>query len=175
MHPNCLPLNTNHLFQGNEWLDYKEEQEKDYSGLKLRQLAEALPEPEEETDENQQDDSTPVEPAWKAVEAVPTPVPAAAPAQDEPNKSVYISPALRNAALLAPTKLGKASKAAPDLASDTYFPALGTEPPKPVVLGKLNPAPRLGPQRSAWGAPAGSAQSGVSLGNRYNTLDTDDS
>lgn len=165
--------------QTNEWLDYKEEQEKDYSGLKLRQLEEALPEPVEETDENQQDDSTPVEPAWKAVDgAQPAPAAAVAAVQkDEPNKSVYISPALRNAALLGPSKLGKASKLAPDLASDGNFPALGTEPPKPVVLGKLNPAPRLGPQRSAWGAPAGSGsgQSGVSLGNRYNTLDTDDS
>lgn len=166
--------------------------------MKLRQLAEALPEPVEETDDNQQDDSTPVEPAWKAVDSVPQAAPAVAAVQkDEPNKSVYISPALRNAvsraihsicdhtvlippppplqALLAPTKMGKIPKTAPDLASDAYFPALGTEPPKPVVLGKLNPAPtRLGPQRSAWGPPAG-AQSSVSLGNRYNTLDTDDS
>lgn len=163
--------------EGNEWLDYKEEQERDYSGLRLRQLEEALPQPEEEPQDNQADDQTPVEPAWKAVEGQPQPAPAsvAAVQKDETNKSVYISPALRNAALLAPMKMGRATKAAPDLASDAYFPALGTEPQKPVVLGKLNPAPRLGPQRSAWGAPAGGGQSGVSLGNRYNTLDTDDS
>lgn len=82
-----------------EWLDYKEEQEKDYSGLKLRQLAEALPEPEEDTDDNHQEDQTPVEPAWKAVDAVPQPAPAVSAAKnnDEANKSVYISPALRNA------------------------------------------------------------------------------
>lgn len=142
----------------------------------MRQLAEALPQPVEETDDNQQDDATPVEPAWKAVESVPTPVPAAAAPKDETNKSVYISPALRNAAALAPTKLGRVSKAAPDLASDAYFPALGTEPQKPVVLGKLTPSARLGPQKSAWGAPPGQNNaSGVSLGNRYNTLDTDDS
>lgn len=136
-----------------------------------------MPEPEEETDQNQEVNTIEAEPAWKPVETgTPAPAPVAAP-KEEPNKSVYISPALRNVALLAPTKLGKISKAAPDLGNDSYFPALGTEPPKPVVMGKLNPPSRLGPQRSAWGAPAGSQQQqqGVSLGNRYNTLDNEES
>lgn len=174
--------------QGNEWLDYKEEQEKDYSGLKLRQLAEPEPEPEPEVDETPTEDQTPVEPVWKAVTSSSESAPVAAAAavtavKDEAaNKSVYISPALRNAALMGPSKLTK-SKAAPDLDSDTFFPALGTEPPKPVVLGKLTPSSSGGggqgyrpPQAraSAWGQSQGGG-GGVSLGNRFRTLDTDDS
>lgn len=141
-----------------EWEDFKEEEQRDYTGLKIGQLqiTDDSDESEGGADGEGQDDDKRVRKSgpWnkKAGEggsgsssstnnnaAAPEKEPVAPPAEKTNVSKLYISPAMRNQqATLKPINLRKGQL--PDLANEELFPTLGSVRPEDLKKKKNEPA-----------------------------------
>lgn len=171
-----------------EWKEIEVER-KDYSGLKIGQLInEDELHQQDDGDGNDDDDNDGSDNyssyeskgngPWKKVipaeEVTQIPMPAAAPASG--GSSVYISPALRNSQNVSALRMNKLRKGtAPDITNEDYFPTLGAARPEEQKKKKNEPAfeevrhgGRVQRVQEQTAAP-------VSVGNRFKSLEDDDS
>ncbi|XP_041982362.1 protein CDV3 homolog [Aricia agestis] len=149
-----------------EWKDY-EEPVKDYTGLKIQVLQGGTGVPESGRDtatEDSNTDSTKVKGPWnKPVDAEPAKqAPPPPPEEPRPTPTVYVPPSQRLND--APVRRPHATKNAPDIHNDDYFPVLGSAGKR----GGWSTAGGGGPQRSA---PA--AARPLALDNRFTSLPHD--
>jgi len=163
-----------------EWEDFKEEEQRDYTGLKIGQLqitddsdiSEGGADGDGEDDENRERKSGP----WKKVaegssSSAPAKEPVVAPPPDKGNvPKLYISPAMRNQqATLKPINLRKG--ALPDLANEELFPTLGSVRPEDLKKKKNEPAFEEVKHGSRFQRASDlPTNAPVIIGNRYNSL-----
>ncbi|XP_054740247.1 protein CDV3 homolog [Anastrepha obliqua] len=172
-----------------EWDDFEQEQRKDYTGLKIGQLT--IDDEEEESpaegeeDEVDSDGNINVETntskrsgggPWKKV--IPAEEVTQIPMEmEKPTSKLYISPALRAAqAGAAPgPRLKPRNRAAPDITNAEYFPSLSAARPEEQRKKKNEPAfeeVRHGGRVQRIHEPTAAP---VSMANRFQSLDEDDS
>lgn len=185
-------VNTNNLSAPDveeEWKEIEVER-KDYSGLKIGQLTINEDEQNQQDDgdsnddeENEANDNYNVYDSkgngpWKKVipaeEVTQIPMPATTPASG--GSSVYISPALRNSQNVSALRMNKRRKGtAPDITNEDYFPTLGAARPEEQKKKKNEPAfeeVRHGSRVQRVQEPTAAP---VSVGNRFKSLEDDDS
>lgn len=182
-----------------EWGEFEQEKERDYSGLKIQKL-QIQDYEEEEGDEyadhelNEEGELIKRENAgpWNKIsnQAAPTSVAkpvAAAPIEQLPNTAggVYIPPSKRNQATAAPAAKGKGKKekGAPDLNSEEFFPTLSAAvaiEQNNYKLKKFEQTERgfteAKPSRSHSSRNALATDEGprLNLGNKFTALSNDD-
>lgn len=181
-----------------EWGEFEQEKERDYSGLKIQKLQIADSE-EEEGDEyadhelNDEGELVKKENTgpWNKITNQPAPttkpVAFAAPVEQLPNTAggVYIPPSKRNQVTSAPSSRakGKKEKGAPDLSSEEYFPTLSAAvaiEQNNYKLKKFEQTERgfteAKPSRSHSSRNALAADEGprLNLGNKFTALSNDD-
>ncbi|XP_067631170.1 protein CDV3 homolog [Eurosta solidaginis] len=170
-----------------EWDDFEQEQRKDYTGLKIGQLTlnddedESTGEGEEDeadSEENVSAETTTTKRSgggpWKKV------IPAEEVTQipmDKPSSKLYISPALRaaQAAAAAAPRIKPRNRAAPDITNAEYFPSLSAARPEEQRKKKNEPAfeeVKHGGRVQRIHEPTAAP---VSMANRFQSLDEDDS
>ncbi|XP_039953709.1 protein CDV3 homolog [Bactrocera neohumeralis] len=172
-----------------EWDDFEQEQRKDYTGLKIGQLT--LNDDEDESqgegEEDDVDSDGNVNPEtnsskrsgggpWRKV--VPAEEVTQIPMEiEKPTSKLYISPALRAAqAGAAPgPRLKPRNRAAPDITNAEYFPSLSAARPEEQRKKKNEPAfeeVRHGGRVQRIHEPV---LAPVTMANRFQSLDEDDS
>ena len=166
-----------------EWKEFEEEQRKDYSGLKIGQLAVNDDDEQSQTEGDEDDDSESntvpdmrrsADGPWKKV--VPAEEVTQIPMEVEKPSKIYISPALRNSQGLGPSRTVKArNRTAPDITNADYFPTLGAARPEEQRKKKNEPAfeevrhgGRVQRIKEQPAAP-------TSVANRFQSLEEDDS
>jgi len=163
-----------------EWKDYKEEERKDYTGLKLGLLqisdddqldgdaegGEYGSDGELNSESQDRSKSGP----WKKVEDdAEKPVVKQPVLEKSPVSSVYVSPALRNAQMLKATKLKKG--VLPDINNEEFFPVLGSA--KPEEVKKKKPEPGFEEVKHGGRMQRSTdlqTNAPVSIGNRFGSL-----
>lgn len=187
-----------------EWGEFEQEKERDYSGLKIQKLQIQDYEEEEEEDEgehelNEEGELVKREPTgpWNKITSQPTSSNAPAKVKevvmDTPNTAggVYIPPSIRNKTTSSSgatsggrPKQGKKEKGAPDLNNEDFFPTLSAAvkiEQDNIKLKKFEQTERgfteAKPSRSHSNRVA--AQPGedgprFALGNKFSTLSNDD-
>lgn len=169
-----------------EWKEIEVER-KDYSGLKIGQLTinedehnqrdegENYDDEDNEGNENGQYEHKGNFP-WKKVIPAEEVTQIPMPTGPATGASVYISPALRNSQNISALRMNKLRKGvAPDITNEDYFPTLGAARPEEQKKKKNEPAfeevrhgGRVQRVQEQTAAP-------VSVGNRFKSLDDDDS
>lgn len=162
-----------------EWKDFKEEERKDYSGLKIGQLQIHDDENYSGTDGDGADDGDGEDGdgersgPWRKVAAEAN----LNTIQESEEKekvvanpsNVYISPALRNQQALRPIRLKK--DALPDIHNEEYFPTLGAAKIEDLKKKKNEPAFEEVKHGGRYQRSSDlSTNAPVAIGNRYNSL-----
>lgn len=162
-----------------EWKEFEEEQRKDYSGLKIGQLTLNDDDEQSQTegDEDEGDDES--NPGNDVKRSGGGPWKKVIPAEEVtqiPMVQPYISPALRNSQGFGSSRIVKPrNRTAPDITNADYFPTLGAARPEEQRKKKNEPAfeevrhgGRLQRVKEVTAAP-------VSVANRFQSLEEDDS
>jgi len=163
-----------------EWKDYQEEERKDYTGLKLGLLqindddqhdgdAEGGDYGSDGENNSESQDKGKSGP-WRKVEEEGEKPVVKQPVQEKaPVSSVYVSPALRNAQMLKPTKMKKG--VLPDINDVEFFPVLGSA--KPEEVKKKRPEPGFEEVKHGGRIQRSTdlqTNAPVSIGNRFGSL-----
>jgi len=168
-----------------QWSDFQEEKETDYSGLKIQNL-EIQEAPETGGDsQNEEDgeDGSGQQGPWKRPQAAPqqpenqeVEIPVPEPVVAAPASSGYVPPHLRTAAVKVVPRAGAAGRGrrgAPDLKNEENFPSLAAGMSGEVSVQKLEWA-KKGFESVKSGASRSAGQNSeapkINLGNRFDAL-----
>lgn len=167
-----------------EWKEFEEEQRKDYTGLKIGQLT--LNDDDEQSQTEGDDDDVDsegnavpdykrdLEGPWKKV--IPAEEVTQIPVEIEKPSKVYISPALRNNPGFGVSRTPKSrNRAAPDITNADYFPTLGAARPEEQRKKKNEPAFEEVKHGSRMQRIKEQPPAPVSVTNRFQSLEEDDS
>lgn len=171
-----------------QWSDFQEEKETDYSGLKIQNLEIAENEnggagADSQNEEDGEDGSGQQGP-WKRPQAAPQPqpekqeveVPVEVPVAAAPASSGYVPPHLRTSAVKVVPRAGaggRGRRGAPDLKNEENFPSLAAGMSGEVSVQKLEWA-KKGFESVKSGASRTAGQNSeapkINLGNRFDAL-----
>jgi len=171
-----------------QWSDFQEEKETDYSGLKIQNLEIAENENggagADSQNEDDGEDGSGQQGPWKRQQAATQPeperqeveVPVEVPASAAPASSGYIPPHLRSAAsvkVVPRAGAGRGRRGAPDLKNEENFPSLAAGMSGEVSVQKLEWA-KKGFENVKSGASRTAGQNSeapkINLGNRFDAL-----
>lgn len=167
-----------------QWSDFQEEQETDYSGLKIQKLEIVEPEPgtggDSQGEEDGEDGSGNQGP-WNKIQQMPTePEPVIEtkpePLQIVPQSGGYIPPHLRGKQEVKPSprvQPGSRRRNAPDIKNEESFPTLAAAVSEEVTVQKLTWAKQGFEQVKSGGSRSAGQNSEapkINLENRYDAL-----
>ncbi|ESO90193.1 hypothetical protein LOTGIDRAFT_164509 [Lottia gigantea] len=161
--------------ESEDWQDFEDEQEKDYSGLRIQTL-QIGKEGNEEQDEEEEEEKEEVESEskttrdlsqgpWKQSTPAPAPVQEPEKPKDETPKTTgkYIPPSLRggpsSSAASTPSRRPMGKKSAPNITSEMDFPSLGG-----------NKAPVVQNNSESIENPNQRGKLNLTLGNKFSAL-----